>query len=703
MLVTFPETLSVTETFNLGRFGEVLLSSEGRLFNPTNAIDPTDIPSTETENDENNVAAVTAQQTANNRNQILLDDASNTQNPVVVPFLHPDGVNEGTLRIGDTVEDLTGVLGFGFGSYRIQPTITPDFQPTNPRTAAPDEVGGNVKVASFNVLNYFTTIDNGSNDARGADSAVEFERQQAKIVSAITAIDADVLGLIEIENNGLVAISNLVDALNAEAGAGTYAVVADPANYAAVPGGDDAIKVAFIYKPGSVSLVGEAQTIDSPAFNIGRAPVAQTFSLNSNGATFTAIINHFKSKSAGGETGLDTDQGDGQGAFNATRIQQAEALLTFINSLKTSTGDDDVLVIGDLNAYGEEDPIDVLRNGGLVDELGRFETDPYSFVFQGQSGRLDHALTTAALSAQVSGVTEWHINADEPRILDYNTEFNQPSLYDESPYRSSDHDPVIVGLNLAAPNQAPIATDDSATVTVGQSVTISVVDNDSDPDGDAFSVTSFTTPTTGSVVDNGDGSFTYTASLNGAGIDSFTYTITDANGDIDTATVNLTIDRRLIQGTNRADSLVGSIADERIIGGGSSDVINGNGGNDELLGEDGNDSLSGGTGNDLIDGATGNDIINGNGGYDTLIGGSGNDRIVGGAQDDLIFGDAGNDTITAGGSDGGGTSTEITSRGGGDVIFTGRGNDVVNLGTGKATVVLEEDSGFDTINNFQLG
>lgn len=703
MLVTFPETLTVTEHFNLGRFGEVLLSSDGRLFNPTNAIDPTDSPSSETENDENNVAAVTTAQTANNLNQILLDDGSNTQNPAVVPYLHPNGVNEGTLRVGDTLEDLTGVLGFGFGSYRLQPTIAPDFIPTNPRTVAPEDVGGNVKVASFNVLNYFTTIDNGSNNARGADSAAEFERQQAKIVSAITAIDADVLGLIEIENNSAVAIGNLVDALNTEAGAGTYAVVADPANYSVVPGGDDAIKVAFIYKPGSVSLVGDAQTIDSSAFNIGRAPVAQTFSLNSNGATFTAIINHFKSKSAGGETGLDVDQNDGQGAFNATRVQQAEALLTFINSLKTSTGDDDVLVIGDLNAYGEEDPIDVLRNGGLVDELGRFETAPYSFVFQGQSGRLDHAFTTAALSAQVAGVTEWHINADEPRILDYNTEFNPPALYDDSPYRSSDHDPVVVGLNLAQPNQAPIANDDSATVIVGQSVTFSVLANDSDPDGDSISVSSFTAPAQGSVIDNGNGSFTYTAALSGNGSDRFSYTISDADGVTDTATVNLTVNRVAVVGTQRADRLNGTIASERIEGQGGSDQIVGNGGNDELLGESGNDILTGGSGNDLIDGDTGNDTITGNGGYDRLVGGSGNDRIVGGAQDDVILGGSGNDTITTGGSDGNGTATEITSRGGGDVIFTGSGSDVITLGTGKATVVLEQDSGFDTINNFQLG
>jgi predicted extracellular nuclease len=110
-----------------------------------------------------------------------------------------------------------------------------------------------------------------------------------------------------------------------------------------------------------------------------------------------------------------------------------------VDDLKTSTGDSDVLVIGDLNAYAEEDPIDVLRNGGLTDEIDRFVENPYSFVFDGQSGYLDHALTTSTLSSQVSGVTEWHINADEPRILDYNLEFKgsgaSPDLYTPTPYR----------------------------------------------------------------------------------------------------------------------------------------------------------------------------------------------------------------------------------------------------------------------------
>lgn len=545
MSVTFPETLTVTENFNLARFGEVVLSSEGRLFNPTNSIDPTDVPSAETENDENNVAAVTEQQNSNNLRRILLDDASNTQNPSTIPYLREGN----TLRAGDTTENLTGVLGFGFNSYRVQPTVEPDFAATNPRTAEPEDVGGNVKVASFNVLNYFNGNGEGGGfpTARGADSLAEFERQSDKIVSAIEAIDADVLGLIEVENDGdgpNSAIAELVDRLNAEVGAGTYDYIRDPATGT----GTDEIKVGFIYQLESVTPVGSALSDTDAIYN--RLPVAQTFVLNSNGETFTPVVNHFKSKSGTG-TGADADQGDGQGAFNAQRTQQAEALLGFVNELKTSTGDSDLLVMGDLNAYGEEDPIDVLRSGGLVDELGRFTEDPYSFVFGGQSGRLDHALATSSLNGQVSDVTEWHINADEPRILDYNLEFKgsgqSPDLYTSTPYRSSDHDPVVIGLN----------TSSSLSVIKGANP------------NDTLSGTSGRDQISG-----------------GNGND----TLSGGNGN------------DILDGGNGNDTLLGQVSNDTLVGGNGDDLLNGGQGNDSLAGGTGSDTyvLTAGEGTDTI-------------------------------------------------------------------------------------------------------
>jgi uncharacterized protein len=481
MLVTFPETLTVTETFNLGRFGEVVLSADGRLFNPTNIIDPNDSSAAGTSfAGGSNVAAVTAQQDLNNRRRIILDDGSSAQNLSDVPYIDTTDANplNDTLRIGSTVSNLTGVVGFGFSNYRIQATQATTFNYA-PRPVVPT-VGGNVKVGTFNVLNYFNGdgLNGGFPTTRGADSAVEFTRQRDKIIAAIKELNADVVGLIEIENDGdgaNSAIADLVNGLNTAMGAGTYAFV--PLSNTTGTSGTDEIKVAFIYKPSAVTTVGNAQYFNDPAFTtLGRPPLAQTFRVNATGETFTPIVNHFKSKSASGATGLDADQGDGQGAFNATRKAQATALLSFVGQIQTTSGDSDVMILGDLNAYNEEDPIDILRAGGFT----KLATATDSYVFDGQTGSLDHALVSSSLVAQVTGAAKWNINADEPITLDYNDNVqttgtngeqtselrNDVSLYQANPYRSSDHDPVLVGLNLQSAQTQVIEQFGGATLSV---------------------------------------------------------------------------------------------------------------------------------------------------------------------------------------------------------------------------------------------
>jgi uncharacterized protein len=322
-------------------------------------------------------------------------------------------------------------------------------------------VGGNVKVGTFNVQNYFNGDGAGAGfpTSRGADSAAEFSRQRDKIIAAIQALNADVVGLVEMENDGdgaNSAIVDLVTGLNAAMGASTYAFV--PLANTTGTAGTDEIKVAFIYKPSAVTTVGNAKYFNDPAFTtLGRPPLAQTFRVNATGETFTPIVNHFKSKSATGATGLDIDQNDGQGAFNATRKTQATALLSFVGQIQTASGDSDVMILGDLNAYNEEDPIDILRAGGLT----KLTTATDSYVFDGQTGSLDHALVSSSLLTQVTGAAKWNINANEPITLDYNDDVlttgegvaedrNDLSLYKANPYRSSDHDPVLVGLNLQA-------------------------------------------------------------------------------------------------------------------------------------------------------------------------------------------------------------------------------------------------------------
>jgi hypothetical protein len=440
MLIDLDQQLTVTEVFTLGRFGEVSLSGIGRLYIPTAVTTPG--------------ASATAMATQNALSRILLDDANNQQNidPTLYPFGGLSATN--TLRVGDTLPSLTGVMDFRFSVYRIQPVGPIDFTESNPRPAAPAEVGGNVKVASFNVLNYFNGdgLGGGFPTSRGAETQFELERQEAKIVSAITAIDADVVGLMEIENDAgaTSALAQLVAALNAATAPGTYAYVDTGVI------GTDEIKVAVIYKAAAAAPIGDWKILTSavdPRFDDTRSrpALAQTFLDLDSGQALTVVVNHLKSKGSACEG--DPDTGDGSGNCNVTRTLAAAALADWLATDPTASGDPDFAVIGDLNSYTFETPITTLESAGytnLVRQFGGLEA--YSYVFNGESGYLDHALATSSLAAQVTGVTEWHINPDEPTVLDYNTNFKSANhvttLYDDGPYRASDHDPVIVGVQL---------------------------------------------------------------------------------------------------------------------------------------------------------------------------------------------------------------------------------------------------------------
>ncbi|HET6224789.1 MAG TPA: ExeM/NucH family extracellular endonuclease [Bacteroidia bacterium] len=443
MYVKIPQTLTVSENFVLGRYGELTLSADGRNIQPTNEIDPNDNPASGTNSSgTSNVGAITAQQDLNNRRSITLDDGSNVQNPAVIPYLNPVDT---TLRTGTTITNLTGILDFAFDVYRIEPTEAPVFAYA-PRPGVPAVGEANLKVASFNVLNYFNGDGAGGGfpTPRGANTLIEFNRQRAKIIQAIKQLNADVTGLMEMENDGDGAnspIADLVNGLNQATAPNTYAYILDPTGGNGNPG-TDAIKVAMIYKPAIVTPLGLAKADMDPAHN--RPPLAQTFSMVSSSEKFTVIVNHFKSKSSTDATGADIDQLDGQGAYNAKRKLQANALLTFIASLQTSTGVSAIISIGDYNSYEQEDPLDILTAGGLKNLIA----GNYSYVFNAQSGSLDHAFVTGAFVAHVTGAYKWHINADEPILKDYNQEFNPAYVYKADAFRSSDHDPVLIGLNL---------------------------------------------------------------------------------------------------------------------------------------------------------------------------------------------------------------------------------------------------------------
>ncbi|GAB3023657.1 ExeM/NucH family extracellular endonuclease [Bowmanella dokdonensis] len=438
MLVSFNQELTVTDNYNLGRYGEVTLSY-GRTYIPTNLHLP-----------GSPEAQALAMQNALNR--VLLDDGINGQNPQTV--IYPTGgLSAGnSLRTGDSVTSLTGVLDYGFNEYRVIPTAAPTFVASNPRTPEPELAEGNLSVASINVLNLFNGDGQGGGfpTSRGADNAEEYERQLTKLVSALVAMDADILGLMEIENDGFganSAIAQLTDAINERLGEEAYAFI-----NAGGPLGTDEITVGLLYKPATTAPLGNALVNSDPVFN--RPALAQRFKALGSGGDFAVIVNHFKSKgSCGGATSGDQDQGDGQGCWNQARQAQAQTLIDWLATAPELSADTDHLVIGDLNSYAKEDPIRVFTDNGYINLIEHFEgAGAYSYAFGGEVGYLDHAIGSASLLGQVVDVTEWHINADEPRILDYNTEYKSEAqindFYAPDAYRVSDHDPVLVSLYI---------------------------------------------------------------------------------------------------------------------------------------------------------------------------------------------------------------------------------------------------------------
>ncbi len=454
MLVTFPQDLVISEYFNYDRYGEIVLTSERHL-TPTAEFEPGSPEEAQAVQDYL-------------LDSITLDDGISTQNPSFT--LHPDGLEfsmTNRFRGGDTLTNVTGVMDYSFDIYIIEPTQGAEYTNVNVRPAAPDPVGGNTKVASANVLNYFTTIDDGSNNCgpagyeqncRGADTQEELDRQRAKIVAELATIKADVFGLMEIQNDEGASTADLVAGLNEALGVDTYDYI--HTGYI----GTDAIKVAIIYNSATVSPYGDYAILDStvdPRFidTRSRPALAQTFQNNETGGLFTVAVNHLKSK--GSACDGDPDLGDGAGNCNLTRTAAAQALVDWLASDPTGSGDADYLIIGDLNSYDKEDPIDAIKAGpddtagtadDYTDEIFQFlGEDAYSYVFDGQIGYLDHALASTTLDPQVTGVTIWHNNADEPDLIDYDMSFKsneQDAFYAPDAYRASDHDPVVIGLQI---------------------------------------------------------------------------------------------------------------------------------------------------------------------------------------------------------------------------------------------------------------
>lgn len=455
--------LTVTDLANLDRYGEFTLAVGGRLeaYTQTNAPDPTGF-ALHTRSDA--------------RRSLRVDDGVEAAWPDPIPYPPPKLAPDHLVRTGDTVSGLQGVITWrrgegldGLQDYRLMPTSTPNFHQDNKRPALPPEVGGDVRVASFNV-EYFYNGSLGDPASfpigGGRTTYSEYLRQRDKLVTAIAELDADIVGLNELENDypdgpGS-AIADLVDGLNDVLGPGTYAWL-DPG----ITFGSSPLVNGLIYKPATVTPVGPLVWLWSDDFaNPGgaypyllqRPALTQTF--DTAAGAFTVSVNHLKSKGCSPTPiGPDNDQGDGASCFNHTRMLGALALLEWFANDPTDTQqhlgayNPDVLIIGDLNTHPAEDPIAALKAGwdgvpGNADDwVDLLDPADYSYVFRGGAGRLDHAIASPSLAARISGAGIWHINADESGAFDYAEDHPAPAaLYVIDPYRSSDHDAVVIGV-----------------------------------------------------------------------------------------------------------------------------------------------------------------------------------------------------------------------------------------------------------------
>lgn len=471
------DRLTVTENFDLARYGDIAVSA-GNKYQPTQILDP-----------DTDAAAIANMIEDNALNRLVIDDGVAQQNPTEFRYIPATVGDNGngyldagddftaggpTLRLGAEIDGpITGVLTYGAGDYRmhVDGVLAVD-QSTNTRVedATPPDVGGDLKVASFNLLNFFTSLredydpdvpgtGSGPNDLepRGALDATDFQRQLDKIVVAMLATGADIFGLQELENNGFdtgSAIATLVDALNTALGADVFAFV-NPTGGDFV--GTDAIMPGVIYRQDKLEVVGSAIHEFAPnpvnGQQLHRPAIAVAFEEIDTGERFTLSVNHFKSKGSPPSSSTDpnADQGDGQGSWNAAREEAAQELAAWLATDPTGSGDSDVLILGDLNSYSQEDPIDVLRDAGYTELADRFlgQEDSFSYVFDGQRGSLDHGLANSSLNGQVTGAAEWHINSLEPGLLSYDSEYTDPRFYNgDDPFATSDHDPLIIGLDL---------------------------------------------------------------------------------------------------------------------------------------------------------------------------------------------------------------------------------------------------------------
>ena len=483
MLVSVTDA-TVTSQNNLWRYGELVVSDSIKR-------QPSDVAAPLSEAYEAAVEAAEA-------SLLTIEDDNSNSYPDEISYF-PTFSYANAIRVGDTVT-AAGPLNYSFGTYRINPTDV--ITVTSGREANPVVTEGNLSIATFNVLNYFNgevtdsgevTFDYDAN--RGAEDETEFALQEGRIVEAIVGLNADVVGLMEIENDGFgddSAIQALVTAINAELAEEEQYTFVSTADSSII--GTDAITVGLLYRASVVVPAGDAQIVDMPIQQIDedsvaqmRAALVQTFTHVESEKTFAVAVNHFKSKGSECAEDLAEDVSDTdviQGSCNALRVSAA---ITLAEALADESMPERVLILGDLNAYSAEDPVALLTDYtpedrgytiktaintdmdegesvevetsyGYHNLAEEFDADGYSYWYYGteQVGSLDHVLASEAFLADAVDGAHWNINSPEvyqltyDQALTYYPDEDGYAFTDVGPYKSSDHDPFIATFSLEA-------------------------------------------------------------------------------------------------------------------------------------------------------------------------------------------------------------------------------------------------------------
>ena len=487
---------TVTSTYTTNQYAEIWLAAQD-----TPLIQPTEVHDAQGVQDD-------ALAALNQQRLVALDDGASinflnaTNQDTPLPWLTPTR----SIRVGaSTTFNAPVILEYRNNMWKFQPqqqvtgtgTGVASFTDTRPDNLAPQEVGGQVTLGTFNVLNYFNTTgrdyvrDGGvctfyndreqnpvavnscgtpdaaaGNGPRGAAQGDDLLAQQAKIVEAINTLDTDIVSLEEIENSVKLlsatdkgdrddALKALVAALNADAGTQRWAAVTTPsASELPTLAEQDVIRNAFIYDPSTVVPVGKSRVlVGVSAFNNAREPLAQAFKKvgDTNANAFGVIVNHFKSKGSG------VDDGTGQGNANPDRVAQAKALATFADDFQAARDLSTVFLTGDFNSYSMEDPMQVLDDAGWT-LLKSDQPGDHSYSFSGRSGSLDHVLVNDAAAQNVSGVDVWDINAGESIAYQYSRKnYNITQFFDPTdPFAASDHNPAKVGFDVLDPAQTDV-------------------------------------------------------------------------------------------------------------------------------------------------------------------------------------------------------------------------------------------------------